>query len=189
MPTPIILATAVDMNAPAIRTATAGLSARVETTVAIVLALSCHPFEKSNRRASTTTSKSIPLSSGMCSISGKDRGGSSDGSSVVFQRDAFQNVRHVLAAISALFKMFVNLFPLGHRRTQRALRTRPCGPSFLLLAEIRKAIPAEACRQKPNGCRARERLRFRGPGPRRNWLRLGVGFRPHERSVRACGSR
>jgi hypothetical protein len=74
-------------------------------------------------------------------------------------------------------------------RTQRALRTRPWGPSFLLLAEIRKAIPAEACRQKPNGRRARERLRFRGPGPRRNWLRLGVGFRPHERSVRAGGSR
>ncbi len=71
MPAPTILATAVDMKAPATfnkpasRTAATGLKTRVETTVAMALALSCQPFEKSNSRASTTTTSSMPLRSGM----------------------------------------------------------------------------------------------------------------------------
>ena len=71
MPDPTIFATAVDMKAPATlsrpatMTATKGLMTRVETTVAIALALSCHPFEKSNSSANTTTRSNIPLSSGM----------------------------------------------------------------------------------------------------------------------------
>lgn len=71
MPDPTILATAVDMKAPATLrtpaaiTATKGLTTLVETTVAIALALSCHPFEKSNRSASTTTTSNIPVSSGI----------------------------------------------------------------------------------------------------------------------------
>src|SRR3989442_1496842 len=57
----IILATAVDMKAPAIfktaasSTARPGVRTWVETTVAIALALSCQPFEKSNARARITT--------------------------------------------------------------------------------------------------------------------------------------
>ena len=71
MPDPTIFATAVDMKAPATlsrpatMTATKGLITRVETTVAIALALSCHPFEKSNSSANTTTRSNIPVSSGM----------------------------------------------------------------------------------------------------------------------------
>src|SRR3990167_8166883 len=71
IPDPTILATAVDMNAPATlstpaaMTATSGLTTLVETTVAMALALSCNPFEKSNKSASTTTTSSIPVSSGM----------------------------------------------------------------------------------------------------------------------------
>ena len=71
IPEPTILATAVDMNAPATLstpaaiTATNGLTTRVDTTVAMALALSCHPFEKSNSSASATTMSSIPVSSGM----------------------------------------------------------------------------------------------------------------------------
>ena len=42
-------------------TATNGLMTRVETTVAMALALSCHPFEKSNSSANTTTTSSIPV--------------------------------------------------------------------------------------------------------------------------------
>ena len=63
--------TKVDMNAPAIFnkpapiTAMNGLITRVETTVAMALALSCHPFEKSKRSASTTTRSNIPVSSGI----------------------------------------------------------------------------------------------------------------------------
>src|SRR5438552_18285377 len=61
IPPPIILATAVDMKAPAIfkmaasSTARPGVRTWVETTVAIALALSCQPFEKSNARARITT--------------------------------------------------------------------------------------------------------------------------------------
>src|SRR6266540_1499947 len=71
MPPPIILATAVDMNAPAmlstaaIRTAHPGLRTWVETTVAMALALSCQPFEKSNARARITTNTSRVVGSNM----------------------------------------------------------------------------------------------------------------------------
>jgi hypothetical protein len=71
IPAPTILATAVDMKAPATlrtpaaMTATSGLTTLVETTVAMELALSCQPFEKSKRSANTTTMSSIPVKSGM----------------------------------------------------------------------------------------------------------------------------
>ena len=71
IPPPIILATAVDMKAPAMfrtaarRTARPGLSTCVETTVAMALALSCQPFEKSKARASTTTRMSRTVGSNM----------------------------------------------------------------------------------------------------------------------------
>ena len=71
IPDPTILATAVDMNAPATlstpaaMTATSGLTTLVETTVAMALALSCHPFEKSNRSANNTTTSNIPVNSGI----------------------------------------------------------------------------------------------------------------------------
>src|SRR5712692_4519208 len=73
IPPPIILATAVDMKAPAmlstaaIRTAHPGLRTWVETTVAMALALSCQPFEKSNVRARTTTITSRTVESNMVS--------------------------------------------------------------------------------------------------------------------------
>ena len=46
-------------------TATNGLTTLVETTVAMALALSCHPFEKSNRSANTTTTSNMPIRSGI----------------------------------------------------------------------------------------------------------------------------
>src|SRR5262245_44699959 len=81
IPEPTIFATAVDMKAPATLripapiTATNGLITRVDTTVAMALALSCHPFEKSNSNASTTTRNSIPVSSGIkCPQCERDEG-------------------------------------------------------------------------------------------------------------------
>ena len=69
IPPPIILATAVDIKAPAMfktaanSTAHPGVRTWVETTVAMALALSCQPFEKSNARARTTTRTNIRVGS------------------------------------------------------------------------------------------------------------------------------
>ena len=66
IPLPTVFATAVVANAPprlasaAIRTASRGESARVETVVATALAVSWKPFVKSNRSAiATVTTSSV----------------------------------------------------------------------------------------------------------------------------------
>ena len=65
MPFAIVATTATETNAPmkfrtaALATAMRGLSARVETLVAIELAVSWNPFVKSKKRATATTAQSV----------------------------------------------------------------------------------------------------------------------------------
>jgi hypothetical protein len=65
MPFAIVAATAIETNAPAklstaaLATAMRGLSARVETLVAIELAVSWKPFVKSKNSATATTATSV----------------------------------------------------------------------------------------------------------------------------------
>src|SRR3954452_11649917 len=92
MPDPTVAATFSEMNAPAkfstadIATAKRGDIARVETDVAIALAVSWKPLGKSNARAVRTTitrMTSLLLT----------------GRSAVLDHDALERVRHVLAGV------------------------------------------------------------------------------------------
>ena len=72
MPFAIVAATFSETNAPtkfmtaATRTATRGDMARVETLVAIELAVSWKPFVKSKKRATMTTATSVRSSMSLC---------------------------------------------------------------------------------------------------------------------------
>src|SRR5690242_9670611 len=106
------------LSTPAPITATNGLITRVETTVAMALALSCHPFEKSNSSASTTTRSNIPVRSGIlfqCSGEESVVRKLVTPSSVVFQCDAFENVGDIFTTVGAGFERFVDFFPLDDR--------------------------------------------------------------------------
>src|SRR6185369_15467830 len=94
MPLPTVAATlrwktriAMKLNMDANATAWCGFSKPVETTVAIELAASCRPFMKSNASASTT--RKITVAKVISALIG----------SGVLERDAFGQVRHVLAAV------------------------------------------------------------------------------------------
>src|ERR1700733_2238251 len=130
-PLPTVDATAVPKVSGATKfqnaaqtTAQSGLSTRVETTVAIELAASCHPFVKSNARLMNTIKTSrwndVKL---LCSVRGNraatgrfptrvENGWIICTRSGVFQSDCLDHVGHVLALIRCEFKRFDNLFPL-----------------------------------------------------------------------------
>src|SRR3954465_1795782 len=105
MPLPTVVATlkwkmkrAAKLKNAAMRTAWWGFSTRVETTVAIELAASWNPFMKSNASATTirtTTTHRLMLRTSIARLR-------------VFQHDAFDDVRHVLAAVGDLLEQVVD---------------------------------------------------------------------------------
>src|SRR5512137_3057049 len=96
MPVPMVLATAVVRKAPrmfmkaARVTAAPGERTFVETTVAMALAQSCHPFATSNSTARTMITIRI---SGM------------------FQDDPFEHVGDVLGPVRSVFEELVDVLP------------------------------------------------------------------------------
>src|SRR5215216_4184151 len=111
IPLPIVVATAVPVNAPttfsveAIRTAWPGVSTRVATEVAIALAVSWNPLMKSNTNASATMTSRTSSS-----VSG------------IFNEDAFEGVGDVLTAIGRVLQDLVELAPAERADELRNLR-------------------------------------------------------------------
>src|SRR4051794_25474646 len=110
MPEPMVAATFSEMNAPAkfrtdeSATAKRGDIARVETDVAIALAVSWKPFVKSNASAVTTTitrMTSLPMPVFF------------QGSGVL-DHDALERVRHVLAGVDGFFEALEDVLPADH---------------------------------------------------------------------------
>src|SRR6266508_444504 len=106
------------MKAPAIfktaasSTARRGLRTWVETTVAMALALSCQPFEKSNARARITTNTSRVVGSNMIRWEAShDAGGMASHRLDMFQQNALEDVGHILTPIGPLLEALVDLFP------------------------------------------------------------------------------
>src|SRR5512135_3731416 len=97
MPVPTVFATAVLKKAPmmfiaaASTTACMGDMTLVETTVAMALAQSCHPFAMSKKTARMMMKISI---------------------SCMFEDDAFEDIGDVFGAIRGVFEELVNVFPL-----------------------------------------------------------------------------
>src|SRR3954471_13842611 len=112
IPFPTVFATAVVTNAPArfaiaaIRTASRGDSARVETVVATAFAVSWNPFVKSNASATTMTTTSR--------VSGGLR------RSPVLDEDRLEDVGGVLAGVDRLFELLVDVLPADDRQRVRA---------------------------------------------------------------------
>src|SRR5579864_2419869 len=121
MPLPIVLATAVPKINAAMKfqnaaqsTALPGERTRVETTVAMELAASCQPFEKSNARAIPTimmTSWKLLMRAAPPSRN-HDYLMSAGRSSRVFQGDGFDYIGDVFAFIHGCFDYFDNFLPL-----------------------------------------------------------------------------
>src|SRR5690606_14302408 len=118
MPLPTVVATlswkmkrATQLKVAASSTAWCGFSTRVDTTVAIEFAASWKPFMKSKARATMMSpTRTVRLMAGIPpSINGGSparserlpglRGGAPGAGSRVLQHDAFDDVRHVLAAV------------------------------------------------------------------------------------------
>src|SRR5713101_5667024 len=105
MPLPMVLATAVPKKKAAMKfqkaaqaTARKGVRTRVETTVAMELAASCHPLENSKARVRLTTTRR--------------RAKLVIGGSGGFQDDAFDDVGDVFAFVDGGFNDFEDFFPL-----------------------------------------------------------------------------
>ena len=104
MPVAIVAATANDTNAPAklriaaSRTAVRGVSARVETLVAIAFAVSWKPFVKSKKRATATTATRV-----RSSIAGVGSG--------VLHDDVRDDVGGRLAGVERALEPFVDVLP------------------------------------------------------------------------------
>src|SRR5919109_5555291 len=101
---PTVLATwvwktrkATKLNNAAQTTATRGVSTRVETTVAIELAASWKPLEKTNKSASTT----------MATTATNARSGMLD-------KDGLHRVRHVLEVVERLLELLDDVLPHQH---------------------------------------------------------------------------
>src|SRR6185312_4236975 len=107
MPFAIVATTATDTNAPrkfrtaALATATRGLSARVETLVAIEFAVSWNPFVKSKKRAIATTAQSV---------------GSITAPLPVLDDDVRDGVRRRLAAVERALEPVVHVLPADHHQ-------------------------------------------------------------------------
>ena len=104
MPLPTVVATAVVTNAPArfaieaIRTASRGDNARVETEVATAFAVSWKPFVKSKTSATTTvTTSSVTRLA-------------------VLDEDRLEDVGGVLAGVDRLFELLVDVLPADDRQ-------------------------------------------------------------------------
>src|SRR5512143_1434427 len=97
IPVPIVLATAVERKAPrmfmlaARTTAGSGERTLVDTTVAMALAQSCHPFATSKNTARIMIRIRI---------------------SCIFEDDTFENVGDVFCPVRGIFKKLVDVFPL-----------------------------------------------------------------------------
>ena len=106
IPWPTVFATAVVTNAPArfataaIRTATRGESARVETEVATAFAVSWKPFVKSKPSATTTTTTSRTSPRRRLAVLDEDR---------------LEHVRGVLAGVDRLLELLVDVLPADDR--------------------------------------------------------------------------
>src|SRR5438309_2095560 len=105
MPLPTVAATfkwkmkiATKLKVAAKATAVCGLSTPVDTTVAIELAASCSPFMKSNASASTTSAARTPKEISK-PLTARFPRRAAPSVSLVFQRDAFGQVRHVEAPV------------------------------------------------------------------------------------------
>src|SRR5713101_8188644 len=105
MPLPMVLATAVPKKKAAMKfqkaaqaTARKGVRTRVETTVAMELAASCHPLENSKARGRLTTTR------GRAKLVIGGSGGVQD--------DAFDDLGYVFAFVDDGFHDFNHLFPL-----------------------------------------------------------------------------
>src|SRR5512146_1904504 len=105
MPFPTVFAAAVVTKAPArfataaIRTASRGDSARVETDVATAFAVSWKPFVKSNARATTIVTTS--------SVTQR---------SPVLDENCFEDVRGGLAGVDRLLELLVDVLPTDDRQ-------------------------------------------------------------------------
>src|SRR5512146_2060050 len=113
MPFPTVFATAVVTKAPArfataaIRTASRGDSARVETDVATAFAVSWNPFVKSNASATTMTTTRRII---------RDLRGDTRRRSPVLDEDRLEDVGGGLAGVDRLLELFVDVLPADDRQ-------------------------------------------------------------------------
>src|SRR5205085_5883583 len=114
MPLPTVAATCVVRNAPArlsaaeSRTAVRGLSARVETEVAMALAVSWKPLVKSNASATAimrTMTRSL----------------------AIFQHHVLQGVAHILTLVKGALHQVVDPVPLHHLQRRVRIRGKEIG--------------------------------------------------------------
>src|SRR5919199_3512874 len=114
MPLPTVVATFVVRNAPArlstaeSRTAVRGLSARVETEVAMALAVSWKPLVKSNVSA-TAIMRKMARSLG------------------IFQHHILQRVAHILTLVKGPLHQVVEPVPLDHLERRVRIRSKEIG--------------------------------------------------------------
>ena len=116
IPFAIVAATLIETNAPAklstdaLATAIRGLSARVETLVAIELAVSWNPFVKSKNSAIATTAQSV-ASTGLR----------------VLHDDVGDRVRRRLAAVERTLEPVVDVLPADHPQRVDPVVAEECG--------------------------------------------------------------